>query len=172
MNGKNSVGLLVYERPINAPLELAPYVYDALLKDIDFAVTKSGHEKAELFGVDFVVMVVRLRWCPKGAVMGPEGQGRHKGSDGLLERAKSEKEEEEENEEEEEVDETLPQLRAVRPRKKMEMAYEHFEDMLFVKAADFQFDFERNDKVWIALVIKMDAFKQAVKHMTRHPKHW
>lgn len=138
---KHNVGLLLHERPINVPYELVPFIYDSLFKDLQYATNKQeakhlSDAEIELFKIDYIVMVIRYRWMP------------------LLDE-KKEKDESENHR-------LLPHLES---RKTMELVYEHLESDLFVKKARFQFDFERNDKVWNVVVVRTSDLNDIIDAM-------
>ena len=151
--GKHNVGLLLHERPINVPLELVSHIYDSLSKDIDYATDKEqakhlNEKEVELFKCDYIMMVVRYRWIPVDGKENNKNENNNDGEDG-------------ENEMKEEM--LLPHL--LNNRNKAKLVYEHLEDDLFVKKAEFQFDFERNGKIWNVLFVQMKHFKDIVNQM-------
>eukprot|EP00483_Globobulimina_turgida_P004155 UN04163 len=52
-------------------------------------------------------------------------------------------------------------------RNKTELVYEHLEDDLFVKKAEFQFSFERNDKMWNVLFVKMSDLTDIMQRINQ-----
>eukprot|EP01083_Nonionella_stella_P094643 265609_1 len=146
LSKKHNTGLLLHERPVNVPLELVPHIWESLGKDMEYATDKKeakhlSNEEVELFRYDYMLMVVRYRWIPS-----------------VDKEDKGDKEEAEDAQ-----DVLLPHLE--NDRNKMTLVYEHLEDDLFVKKARFQFDFERNGKVWNVILVKMTDLKDIVQQM-------
>ena len=166
---KKRIGLLLQERPVNTPAELIPHLYRTILDDYEYATTfgKAAHlskEECAGFKVDYILMVVRLRWVPLNLfienIKTKKGKRRRRGN-------AEEQQEQIENPMQAPSDPILTKLGAG-TRKNEKLVYEHHEGSILMQKAEFQFTVGRDHvgQLWSVIIISMDAFKQAVKEMS------
>jgi len=161
LGAKSKTGLLLHERPINCPMEIVAPIYESLLMDYEYATDKTqakhlSEDEVESFKCEYVMLVVRYRWFPLWQLKKKMNQKqKKKKGDG--------EEEEGKNESLDEGEILLPKY--LNDRSRMQLVYEHMEHDLFVKKAEFQFDFERNDKIWNVVFVKMEHLRDIVDEM-------